>query len=155
MSKKISTERKTAYYLGIAITGLGFLIFLSFFLSAAGVVGNGGPGNFPRGFSGTPRPSFGTPVIGITMIIVGQFISKVGARGLAGSGILLDPKKAREDLEPYSRMGGGMVKDALEESGVPEMLQGSGEAKIMIRCRACEKLNEEDSNFCQECGKPV
>lgn len=151
MSKKISPERKTAYYLGIAITGLGMLLFFSVFLSGFGSLGNGRPG----GFSRSPQPNFAPAIIGFILMIVGQFISKVGARGLAGSGVLLDPEKAREDLEPYSRMGGGIVKDALEESGVPDMLRGSGEAKIMIRCRDCQKLNEEDSKFCQECGKPV
>ncbi|MDR0520404.1 MAG: zinc-ribbon domain-containing protein [Planctomycetaceae bacterium] len=26
---------------------------------------------------------------------------------------------------------------------------------IKIRCRACGKLNEEDSKFCQECGEKL
>ena len=39
-------------------------------------------------------------------------------RGLAGSGVVLDPEKAREDVEPWSRMAGGVVKDALDESGI-------------------------------------
>ncbi|MDR3183272.1 MAG: zinc-ribbon domain-containing protein [Planctomycetaceae bacterium] len=29
----------------------------------------------------------------------------------------------------------------------------SAEPVVMIRCRECGKLNEEDSRFCQECGK--
>ena len=33
--------------------------------------------------------------------------------------------------------------------------KGSPEKVIMIKCRNCEKLNEEDSKFCQECGKPL
>lgn len=32
----------------------------------------------------------------------------------AGSGVILDPEKAKEELEPFSRMAGGMVKDALD-----------------------------------------
>jgi rRNA maturation endonuclease Nob1 len=46
-----------------------------------------------------------------------------------------------------------MVKDALEE-----VKPGAGakpEKVIMIKCRSCGKLNEEDSKFCQECGKPL
>ncbi|MBN2211735.1 MAG: zinc-ribbon domain-containing protein [Sedimentisphaerales bacterium] len=32
---------------------------------------------------------------------------------------------------------------------------GEPEKVIMIKCRSCGKLNEEDSKFCQECGKPL
>ncbi|MEO8826390.1 MAG: hypothetical protein ABI443_11165 [Chthoniobacterales bacterium] len=51
-------------------------------------------------------------------IFVGAILKGIGARGAAGAGIVLDPKRAREDLEPWSRMGGGMLKDAVDESGI-------------------------------------
>ena len=94
----------------------------------------------------------------MVLMILGGIVAGIGRRGLAGSGAVLDPKKAREDLEPYSRMAGGMIKDALDESGIklgqpnaaaPEKIV---EKVIMIKCPACGKLNEEDSKFCQECG---
>jgi rRNA maturation endonuclease Nob1 len=47
-------------------------------------------------------------------------------------------------------MAGGMVKDALDEADVN--LSGKAETVIMIKCRDCGQLNEEDSKFCQECG---
>ncbi|MEM6692170.1 MAG: zinc ribbon domain-containing protein, partial [Planctomycetota bacterium] len=74
----------------------------------------------------------------------------VGARGLAGSGVLLDPEQAREDLEPYSRMAGGMVKDAMTEADID--LSGKPERIIMIRCTSCDALCQESANFCQQCG---
>ncbi len=68
--------------------------------------------------------------------------------------MILDPERARSELEPYSRMAGGMVKDALDEAEL-----GGGKEKtekvVMVRCGSCRKLNEEDSKFCQECGKPI
>lgn len=92
-------------------------------------------------------------IIGVLLVGVGQGVSKVGARGLAGSGVVLDPEQARRDLEPYSRMAGGMLGDALDEAGVkPTATAGQ---VVMVRCRACSKLNEEDSRFCQECGQPI
>ena len=42
----------------------------------------------------------------------------IAARGLAGSGVVLDPEKARTDVEPWTRMAGGMVGDALDEAGI-------------------------------------
>jgi len=48
-------------------------------------------------------------------------------------------------------MAGGMVKDVLDEANVN--LAGRPERVVMIKCPSCGKLNEEDSRFCQECGK--
>ncbi|MFQ3242126.1 MAG: rRNA maturation endonuclease Nob1 [Lentimonas sp.] len=56
----------------------------------------------------------------------------------------------RNDPFWSSRMAGGMVKDALDEADVN--LSGKAETVIMIKCRDCGQLNEEDSKFCQECG---
>ncbi len=89
---------------------------------------------------------------GFVLIGVGQFIRSIGACGLAGSGVILDPKQARDDLKPYSKMAGGMLGDALEASDLSEHLGKGPERVVMIKCSDCGKLNEEDSKFCQECG---
>ena len=51
-------------------------------------------------------------------MVVGGIVSGIGRAGAAGSGLILDPEKAREDIEPWSRMTGGVVKDALNEAGL-------------------------------------
>jgi hypothetical protein len=88
----------------------------------------------------------------------------VAARGKAGSGLVLDPQQAREDVEPWSRMQGGVIKDTLDEAGinleqVSKNLTNAATSQpqkvIIIKCPHCSKLNEEDSKFCQECGKPL
>lgn len=48
-------------------------------------------------------------------------------------------------------MAGGMVKDALDEAEVS--LGGALKKVVMIKCPACRKPNDQDSKFCQECGK--
>jgi len=110
-------------------------------------------GNF-NNFHSQARSSMFRAIGGMILLITGGMIRGIGARGLAGSGIVLDPEQARDELEPYSRMAGGMVKDALDEADV-NLGSGKPEKVIMIRCRACGKLNEEDSIFCQECGEEV
>ena len=148
MSRYISEERKMAYYLGAIIMLIGGLLFLSVFVS-----GIANFGNFNH-FEAQVQPHMTRAVLGMVLLVVGRMIRGVGARGLAGSGVVLDPEQAREELEPYSRMAGGMVKDALDEaeanfgSAAPEKI-------IMIKCRDCGKLNEEDSKFCQECGQAL
>ena len=148
MTRKISEGRKTAYYVGMALAIIGVISFGSVFLS--GILHFGDFDDFEsRGKSMAAR-AFG----GMALIIAGVVVMNVGARGAAGSGLVLDPEKARDDLEPFSRMAGGMVKDALDEADI-NLGKGSSEKVIMIKCRNCEKLNEEDSKFCQECGKPL
>ena len=144
---KISTERKGAYYLGTGLMVLGGLLFASVF-----VTGMMNFGDFSN-FESDAKSSMFRAFVGMALLVVGGIVRTVGARGLSGSGVVLDPERAREDLEPYSRMAGGMVKDALDET---DLGVGSGPEKVvMVRCRACKKLNEEDSKFCQECGEKI
>ena len=144
MVKQISPERKTAYYCGMAIMILGGLLFFSVFVTGALNFGD-----FSN-FEADARSSMLRAVGGMALLILGAVISSVGARGLAGSGMVLDPEKAREDLKPYSRMAGGMVKDVLEEAEIN--LRGNPEKVVMIKCPTCGKHCEEDSHYCGECG---
>lgn len=147
MAKQISEGRKAAYYIGMGLILIGALSFASTFVTFAMHFGDFN--NFESHAKSEMFRAFG----GMALIIIGSLIRAAGAAGLAGSGAVLDPERAREDLEPYSRMVGGMVKDALEE-----VKPGAGakpEKVIMIKCPSCGKLNEEDSKFCQECGKQL
>lgn len=138
MSKEISKNRKTLYYVGNGISLIGFILFLSVFfttfLNPFDMMSSSNP--MANGF------------IGFILIIIGQSISILGARGLAGSGLLLDPKQAREDLKPYSSQVGGMINDALEEV---DLLNESKEV-IKVRCPSCKTLNDEDAKYCKKCG---
>ncbi|MBL9077429.1 MAG: zinc ribbon domain-containing protein [Planctomycetes bacterium] len=148
MSHEISEGRKVAYYLGIALIVGGLLLFVSVFFtnSSPSVVLD------PAGFGERRDSSMTRAFLGMALMVVGSLLRVVGARGLAGSGVVLDPKRARQDLEPWSRQVGGMAKDALDEAGVE---LGGGDKVVMLKCRACSKLNEEDSKFCQHCGQPI
>ena len=96
-------------------------------------------------------------ISGFILIVLGGFIRGVGSQGLAGSGVVLDPEQARQDLEPHSRMTGGIIKDTLEEANINLSGIHGGQAvkAIMVKCRSCKKLNEEDAKFCKECGKEM
>ncbi len=148
MSHDVSDSRKTLYALGMILMALGALLFLSTFLSFAMKFGD-----FSN-FEADAQSNIFRALGGMALIFLGGVIRGIGARGLAGSGVVLDPKQARKDLEPYSRMAGGMVKDALEEADL-NLGTRKPEQVIMIKCPVCGKLNEEDSKFCQECGKPL
>lgn len=144
MAKQISNGRKTAYYVGIGLMILGGLLFASTFVTF--ILNFGSFDNFEvRAISGMLR-AFG----GMVLLVIGGILRGIGALGVAGSGVKLDPHQAKEELEPYARMAGGIIKDALDESEIK--LGGTSEKIIMIKCTSCGQLNEEDSKFCQECG---
>lgn len=147
MTKQISEERKTAYYIGTLLMILGGILFASTFVTFAMHFGDFS--NFVSDAKSNIFRAFG----GMALLVVGGIIRGIGAKGLAGSGVVLDPDKARQELEPFSRMAGGMVKDALDEADIN--LGGKPEKVVMIKCPGCGKLNEEDSKFCQECGKKL
>ncbi|GHT45720.1 hypothetical protein FACS189454_05670 [Planctomycetales bacterium] len=150
MARKISPGRKLVYYSGMALMGVGILMFLSTFLTFA----------MHQPF--TEPPSILGAIFGVVLVGIGQVLMVIGRVGLAGSGIILDPERARDEQEPFSRMKGGMIRDGLDEAG---LLDDDGlklghsaspqQPVVMIRCRGCGKLNEEYSKFCQECGEKL
>ncbi|NLN40039.1 MAG: zinc-ribbon domain-containing protein [Smithella sp.] len=153
MGRQISPERKGLFYAGLVIQVIGGCLFAVPFIAI--------PIIMMRMHRGSDSPGPGVMLvafIGFALIAIGGAMRGIAAKGVAGSGLVLDPEKARRDLEPWTRMGGGMVKDALDEADIDLKNLGGGsrpEKVIMIKCRECGKLNEEDSKFCQECGKPI
>lgn len=148
MSRQISGGRKAAYYLGLVLMIIGGICFASVFVTFAMLAGR------------DSGPEIVIPSVliraagGLALMVIGGGIRSVGARGLAGSGVVLDPERARGELEPYARMAGGMVKDALDEARI-KTGTGAPERVVMIKCPSCGKLNDGDARFCKECGKTL
>lgn len=146
---KISKERKATYYVGIGMMILGFILFISVFFSAASFM------NDP--FGGGREPQFANSIIGMVLIIAGSFVANIGAKGTAGSGLILDPDKAREDLKPFNEAKGEMINDVISNIEVVDKIAGSNQVRevIKIKCRNCEGLNDEDARFCKSCGEEL
>ncbi len=146
---KISEERKTAYYIGMGMMILGFILFISVFFSAASYM------NDP--FISGREPNFMAPVVGMVLMIAGSFVMNIGAKGAAGSGLILDPEKAREDLKPFSEAKGGMINDTISNIDVVDKIADVGKTKeiVKIKCRNCGGLNDEDARYCKSCGREL
>jgi RNA polymerase subunit RPABC4/transcription elongation factor Spt4 len=96
-------------------------------------------------------------ITGMVLMMAGG-MKHVGAKGWAGSGIVLDPEKARKDVEPWSRMGGGVEQDALSEVEVVKKIEDrldSPAPQVKVRCRKCQTLNDETAKFCNQCGSSI
>ena len=156
MTREISPERKTAYYVGMGLSGFGGLLFCLPFMAIPLAMINAIP------IHAAPVAFF-FAFIGFALVAVGGVLMRIGRSGLAGAGVILDPNRARGEIEPFSRMAGGILKDKLDEAGLLDEnglkfdrnATNSQEKIIMIRCQHCGKLNEEDSKFCQECGVKI
>jgi hypothetical protein len=150
--KQIPSDRKALYYGGMAVAGVGLLLFLSTFVTFMANFGNFD--NFEARARSEGFRAFG----GMALMMVGGFMMNVGAKGLAGSGIVLDPEQARKDIEPWSRMGGGVVQDALSEVDVVKKIEDRldpPEPQVKVRCRNCQALNDETARFCNQCGSAI
>ena len=150
--RSISPERKGLYTVGLVLQLLGALGFL---ISFFGFASSGMRAVDSFGQSGSPFSWWIGAAICMVAMMVGGAMRKVAARGVAGSGLVLDPDRAREDLEPWARMGGGMVRDALDETGIlgqDAPLRATDGDVVKVRCRECRALNDEDANFCDTCG---
>ena len=144
MPDQISTRRKVLFYGGglLMVVGIGSFMFHI----GWGMLGGGENPEFEERMPAVMLTS-------MAIAMVGGFLNVIGGKGLAGSGLILDPDRARKDLKPYSKMAGGMLEDALENRDLSQSVS-PGET-IKIRCRPCGWLNDEESNFCHECGKPI
>lgn len=150
--KQIPPERKSLYYLGMILSGVGLLLFLSTFVTFMANFGN-----FDN-FEARARSEGFRALGGMILLMIGGFLMNVGAKGWAGSGIVLDPEKGRKDMEPWSRMGGGMVQDALSEVEVVKKIGDRFEApkpQVKVRCQKCQTLNDETAKFCNQCGAAI
>jgi hypothetical protein len=147
--KQISPERKGIYYTGMILSGIGLLMFLSTFVTFLANFGDFS--NFEARAKSAGFRAFG----GMALIMIGGVLAKIGSHGLAGTGIVLDPEKARQDVEPWSRMSGGIVQDALSEVDLANKLEDRLEGPdhvVKVRCRECKSLNDETAKFCNQCG---
>jgi hypothetical protein len=120
MQKQISSRRKGLYYSGMALTVIGILTFVSgfFVTDQVPIRVHGTTIAHLHGVDNRGNAMRNRALSGMGLLVVGQVLMNLGKRGAAGSGLILDPEKARRDVEPWSRMGGGMIKDALDEAGV-------------------------------------
>lgn len=159
--RELAPGRRQAYTIGLVLQGLGGLAFLIGFIGFASNgmrAASGGPqlGGNPFG-SASPTPWWFVALGGMVVLAIGGFIRHVAARGIAGSGLVLDPKRARDDLEPFARAGGGLVRDALDEAGLltqyaPRTASTATGEVVRIRCRECRALEDESAHFCSHCG---
>ncbi len=134
--RQISPERQGFYYFGMVLMGIGVLMFLSTFVSFFVHFGDF------HDFENRAKTGGITALGGMIFMVIGQMLMTLGRAGLAGSGLKLDPQEARRDLEPWSRMSGGMLKDTLDEAGVDLSSHAEG-IPFDEQLRRLESLKQE------------
>lgn len=150
--RDIPPSRTALYTAGTAVMAAGLALFFSgFFLFIASI------GNFDD-FEDHARLVAFCWFGGMVVMILGQWLRTVGARGWAGSGMVLDPQRARRDVEPWSRMAGGVIGDALSEINQGYEAKERPERAVTpakVRCPKCHALNDQSAKFCNQCAAPL
>lgn len=147
-SNKISKNRLALFYIGSAIMVVGGILFaLPFITIPLSLIND----NFDKAYTFIPV-ALGLAFVGFFLMIIGSSIRSLGKYGAAGSGVILDPEQAREDLRPHSKAAGGIIGDALEEV---DIFKKEAKTVVKIRCKECGTLNEEDATFCKGCGSKL
>jgi hypothetical protein len=136
-NRNISEGRRGIFVVGQIISVVGLLSFGSVFLTAALNIGDFD--NFDAQMRSSALRAFG----GIAMLIAGSVLMGIGRAGLAGSGVVLDPERAREDLEPWARMAGGMMKDGMDEAGIVVGTPAGRGGDFAERLRELHALHQE------------
>lgn len=155
---KITNKRKVTYYIGMGMMILGFILFISVFFTTANMMTSD---PFSTNYGSFARSFMLRPIIGMILIVVGAIVMNIGARGAAGSGIVLDPEQAREDLRPFNEAKGDMINDVISNIDVVDSItsfqnnQSAPKEIIKIKCRNCNSLNDEDARYCKECGRQL
>lgn len=144
-SKQLAPWRKNLYYLGLALIVLGLLCVLMVFVQGISAMNQSfiDPGFMAWG------------LVGFVLFAAGGILREVGARGLAGAGVILDPEKAREDLHPYTDALGGMARDAVDSFKAGQQDKADQQPQVMLRCRNCQGLNPESALYCNQCGQKL
>lgn len=149
--------RKWAYYGGGALQALGMLVFfgnfgylfLTFSRLGPGPGSDGPATQVPRMFA-----MFPVFLVAMAVMIVGGQLRTMGRKGLAGSGLILSPRKEAQDAEAWRRSEGAQKQMEIEE--MPSLAGGLGRREVVrIRCRSCGYLETEDARFCSGCGAPM
>ena len=141
--RQVSRGRKAAFYLGYLSMAAGLAL-------AVLIVAGRWSWNW-----GEVRSTGLLALAAVACVALGLILRKIGIRGLAGSLVVLDPPKAREDLEPWSRAAGGLVDAALSEAPALKDIASAAGREVKLRCPSCRALNDERDRFCGQCGKPL
>ena len=143
--RQVSKGRKFAFYCGYLsmAAGLALLIFTVATLDLTA------PSRI--------RAAGFRVLAGLGLLGAGLLLRRVGIRGLAGSLLILDPPRAKEDLEPWSRAAGGLVDAGLSEVSIAREAAErlAGKEKIRLRCPRCRALNDDGAERCQGCGEKL
>lgn len=141
---EISNKRKAAYYTGICLMIIGVILFISVFFSFIGSTTNSDISGFVI-----------RAISGMILVAVGAIVMIAGKGGLAGSGILLEPDKAVDDLRPFNKAKGKMINDVVENIDILDNMKKSTREIIKIKCKECGALNDEDAKYCKACSKKL
>ena len=145
---KISPERQGLFNLGTGLAVIGVILiaigFIGFAASGISSMNHSGFSGFGYQEKSNPIGFWICGAIGMVVTGIGRAIRGFAARGVAGSGLILDPQKARKDLAPWSKMAGGMLNDAGIAIGQKEKVSFDEELRRLAKLKEDGLINEAE-----------
>lgn len=134
MDEKYSESNKATVYAGIALVVIGCLLFGAFMLIFV-------------------LDTLNIPFIELNMTVLNVCI--FGGVFFVISGLVLKNIDKIKQRQEETRLEHEAEEEEImehEEEGAINLFSVHNEKTIMVKCRACGKLNDENAKFCCECG---
>jgi len=94
--------------------------------------------------------------MGIGLIAGGAFSVMIGVALLYWTHLGKITSYVAEEVSPAAtKLTGAVVKGVQEGGGIKLQVDDASKQKIMIKCRHCGALNDEDDSFCSKCGQQL
>ncbi len=139
--------RQLLHYLGMAIQGVGLLMFASLFLNFARRFGDFN--DFDRRMQTQATIGF----LSMALIVAGKLLCFGVVRGAQYLDWRSDPNHAQPRFTPFTRMKSGTQHDPKDDGRLP--LGRQPETIVLLKCRRCGETSGEKAKFCQACGEKL
>lgn len=139
--------RQLLHYLGMAIQGVGLLMFASLFLNFARRFGDFN--DFDRRMQTQATIGF----LSMALIVAGKLLCFGVVRGAQYLDRRSDPNHAQPRFTPFTRMKSGTQHDPKDDGRLP--LGRQPETIVLFKCRRCGETSGEKAKFCQACGEKL
>jgi hypothetical protein len=95
-------------------------------------------------------------LIGMGLLAGGGFMIVISIALLNWAHIGKISSYLAEEVSPAAtKLTGAVVKGVQEGGGIKLQVDDASKQKIMIKCRACGALSDEDDTFCSKCGQQL
>ncbi|MFX1402779.1 MAG: zinc ribbon domain-containing protein [Promethearchaeota archaeon] len=148
--KKARTIGKFLLVFGVILVIGGIISLIISFIVSPKV------GMTPDDYTRAMELSGSLALLGMGLLAGGGFSVMIGIALLLWTRLGKITSYVAEEVSPAAtKLTGAVVKGVQEGGGIKLQVDDASKQKIMIKCRYCGALNDEDDSFCSKCGQQL